>query len=320
MQATIPNVQAVSLRFVERARCPCCAASGAKSLWSGRFSDPAVAGYLAQFHYSADLSAELGDQPFDLVGCGACGLVYHRLVMAENGLSQLYGRWIDAAQVARFEAGHTSKGVDPFADAVQRLKLVLRLRHLVQNGGPLALPIRLMDFGCGNGEVLAAARVLGMQAIGIDISAARVDAARASGALVLPDLAAFDAEAGGKVHAVVLSQVLEHVSDPLGLLGQIAQRLLPGGVLFVAVPDCRGLAVPRSFAEFHQLQPLEHMNAFTPQTLRGIVGRAGFRPLRRPMAGVDTRLAGLLRAMVNLVHQPDSTDQFFRLAPVQPGG
>lgn len=302
-----------TVHFVERTACPCCKGTTARSLWSGRFSDPDVAAYMAQFHYNADLAAELGDQPFDLVRCADCGLTYHRLVLGDASVPLVYGRWTDAGQVARFEAAHTSKRSDPFVASVLRLKLVLRLRHLVQNRAPEAAPIRLMDFGCGDGEVLGAARALGLQAIGIDISASRADAARISGGLVYPDLAAFDDLGGGKVHAVVISQVLEHVTDPVGLLQQIAERMLPGAVLFVAVPNCAGLSVPRSFDEFHHLQPLEHLNAFTPQTLRNVAARAGFRPLRRPTAIVATRLPAMLRAMVNLVYQPATTDQFFRL-------
>jgi len=273
-----------------------------------------VASHLAQFHYSADLSAELGDQPFDLVCCSACGLTYHRLILSEEGLATLYGRWIDPAQVTQFEATHTAKRADPFAQGVQRLKTLLRLRHLVRVQHPDAAPIRLMDFGCGDGEMLATAKVLGMDAIGIDISATRSHAARGAGALVLPDLATFDAKGGGKLHAVVLSQVLEHVSDPVGLLRAIVPRMVPGGVLFVAVPNCSGLTVPRDFDGFHRLQPLEHINAFTPRTLRETVARAGFHPLRRPMASLDTRPLGVLRALANLVYQPATTDQFFRLA------
>ncbi len=314
MPMDVISARLLRLDFVTRATCPSCGSAGAKSLWSGRFSDPAVASHLAQFHYSADLSAELGDQPFDLVCCSACCLSYHRLILSEEGLATLYGRWIDPAQVTQFEATQTAKRADPFAQGVQRLKTLLRLRHLVRDRVAQAAPIRLMDFGCGDGEMLAAARVLGMDAIGIDISATRAHAARGAGALVLPDLATFDAKGGGKVHAVVLSQVLEHVSDPVGLLRAIAPRMVPGGVLFVAVPNCSGLTVPRDFDGFHRLQPLEHINAFTPRTLRETVARAGFHPLRRPMASLDTRPLGVLRALANLVYQPATTDQFFQLA------
>lgn len=314
MPMDVTSARLRRLGFVTRAACPSCGAGTAKTLWSGRFSDPDITDRLAQFHYSADLGAELGDQPFDLVACTACGLAYHRLILSDEGLAALYGRWIDPAQVARFEAAHTAKRTDPFAQGVQRLKTLLRLRHLMRGRVADTAPIRLMDFGCGDGEMLAAAKVLGMDPIGIDISATRADAARGAGALVLPDLATFDARGSGKVHAVMLSQVLEHVSDPVGLLRAIALRMVPGGVLFVAVPNCSGLTVPRDFGSFHHLQPLEHLNAFTPRTLRETVARAGFQPLRRPMASLDTRPLGVLRALANLVYQPATTDQFFRLA------
>jgi 2-polyprenyl-3-methyl-5-hydroxy-6-metoxy-1,4-benzoquinol methylase len=296
--------------FVERPNCPCCGAMAAQSLWSGRFSDPDVAAHLAKFFYNADLAAELGDQPFDLVRCQACGLAYHRLVIGEEALPVIYGRWTDAGQVARFEAAHTLKRSDPFAANVQRLKLVMRLRHLVQGAGE---PIRLLDFGCGDGEVLAAAQFLGLQAIGIDISDSRASVARTSGRLVLPDFARFDQDGGGKVHAAVLSQVLEHVSDPLGLLRALAQRMLPGGVLYVAVPNCQGITAPHSFDEFHAVQPLEHMNAFDPASLRQLAARAGFRPVRRPFAAMTTHAPALMRALAGLIWQPDTTDQLFRL-------
>lgn len=314
MSKELVSVLGSGFGFTERAFCPSCGSRSAHSLWSGRFSDPQVAAHLAEFHYSADVRAELGDQAFDLVACAACGLAYHRLIPAESALAQLYGRWIDAAQVARFETAHTLKRADPHFQGVQRLKTLMRLRHLTQGQREADAPLRLMDFGCGDGEMLAAAQVLGIEAIGIDISATRADAARGAGAVVLPDLSAFEAHGGGKVHAVVLSQVLEHVSEPLGLLRALARHLVPGGVLFVAVPDCSGLSVPRDFAAFHQLQPLEHLNAFTPRTLRETVMRAGFTPLRRPMASLDTQPFGVLRALASLIYQPATTDQFFRLA------
>ncbi|MFZ9198918.1 MAG: hypothetical protein ACO22Z_06190 [Paracoccaceae bacterium] len=89
MPMDVTSARLRRLDFVTRPACPSCGAGTAKTLWSGRFSDPAVANHLAQFHYSADLSAELGDQPFDLVRCQACGLTYHRLILSDEGLAAL---------------------------------------------------------------------------------------------------------------------------------------------------------------------------------------------------------------------------------------
>jgi len=300
------------MEFTLRAQCPCCSNPKSSVLWQGRYSDPDVAGFMAQFHYNADLDKTLGDQPFELVRCTDCGMTYHRHVMTERWVPVVYGQWTDAGQVARFEAAHTAGRADPYHTGVQFIKLVMRLRDLVQRQPDTPLPIRLLDFGCGDGQVLAAARLIGLDATGIEVSDSRIDTARHAGLTVLPDLAAFDAQGGGAVDAVVLSQVLEHVSDPLGLLRALAGRMRAGGVIHVAVPDCQGMTRPTDFNTFHHLQPLEHLNAFTPATLERIVAKAGFRPVRAPMACVTSRLSGMIRSLGGRLFRPRTTDQFFQ--------
>lgn len=298
-----------TLAFRSRPACPVCDGTEARVQWSGRLDEPELRRLFAQFRYSGDWERQLGDAPFALLRCARCGMMWHREVIAPEWVPVVYGEWADAAQAARFEAADPRLSADPWALGVQRAKLVLRLHHLLE-GGP-SRP-RLLDFGCGDGALLRMAEGFGMVPYGIDVSASRSAALRAAGVPVWPDLAAFDAEAGGPVEAVVLMQVLEHVADPLGLLRALHARLVPGGVLFVAVPDCRGITVPRDFDAFHRVQPVEHPNAFTPDSLTRICRRAGFRPLRRPTAILASRPGPALRAAANWLIAPRSTDQFFR--------
>ncbi len=300
------------MEFTLRGQCPCCSHPGSDVLWQGRFSDPDVAGFMAQFHYNADIGEILGDQPFELVRCTVCSMTYHRHVLPESWVPLVYGQWTDAGQVARFEAAHGAGRADPFHTGVQFLKLVMRLRDLVQGQAAPPSPIRLLDFGCGDGQVLTTARLLGLDVVGIEVSDTRTDTARRAGQVVFPDLETFDAQGGGAVDAVVLSQVLEHLPDPLGLLRALAVRMRAGGVLHVAVPNCQGMTRPTDFDTFHHLQPLEHLNAFTPATLEKMVTLAGFRPVRAPMACVTSRLSGVIRSLGGQLFRQRTTDQFFR--------
>lgn len=310
VSASAPS--SVAMRFDIRKACPCCGGLEWVSRWSGRFSEPTVAALMSEFYYSGDYEAALGDQEFDLVTCSGCEFNFHRFVPGDEWLPVLYGQWTDATQVGRFEAAHTTKRNDAFATAVQRLKLVMRLHHLVLQAG-IGGPVRLLDFGCGDGEVLATARLLGLEAYGIDLSDTRADTARTTGVRVFSNLEEFDEQAGVKVHAVVLSQVLEHVSTPRGLLEALATRIVPGGVLFVGVPNCEGIDIPKDFGAFYKVQPLEHINAFTPKTLQRLLERAGFRRLRSPPAFVSTRPASAVRSAGTLLFQRNTTDQFFSL-------
>jgi len=297
-----------TLEFRARPRCPSCGKTNHKSVWSGKFSDPLVTGFLEKFHYSSDTESALGDQDFDLVKCGGCGLMYHRLVMSDAAIPVVYSEWTDSAQVERFEQTHGR--AEEFEVGVYRTKLILRLKKLLE--GRFNDPLRLLDFGCGSGRTIAQASMFGIQAQGIDVSDTRAEQASILNCQVFSSLDAFDQHGGGKVHAVIMEQVLEHLIDPLDILSALHERLLPGGVLYIAVPNCTGKLPPTDFATFHNVQPVEHVNAFTPATLTTIGENAGFSKERWPGVFVSTGVKGAIRTAGGMVHRPENTEQFFR--------
>ncbi|MBA3910006.1 MAG: hypothetical protein C0524_08965 [Rhodobacter sp.] len=204
-----------------------CATSIGAPIWEGKFSDKSVREFIARFHYSSDAAAALGDERFALVRCPSCGMVYHARHADDAGLERIYRDWTDQEQVRRFEAEHRS----PVAgeEGRQRIRTVLRLQHLARRQFAGGDALRLLDFGCGNGELMMAAQLLGFQPTGIDLSESRATAAHGAGRPIYPDLEAFDHSGQGAMHAVVLAQVLEHLVEPLGLLQALHERMLPGG-------------------------------------------------------------------------------------------
>lgn len=297
------------LGFQTRTQCPACQGQRYKELWSGRFDDPDIARNIDLYHYSGNWRAALGTAPFALVQCQACHLKYHRHVLDNASLSTVYGEWADAEQARRFEAAHVADKGDRWAYHTKLAKLVLRLRRLT--GRNTEVP-RILDFGCGDGALLRMAHGFGFDATGVDVSASRSGQALHEGYRIHRDLEALDAADSARFDAIVLSQVLEHVADPLGLLCALEARLAPKGVVFVAVPDTTGVELPRTFHDFTLVQPVEHINAFTPDSLRDLARRVGFAPVRRPSACVTTRARDVLRAAGNWVYQPKTTDVFFK--------
>ncbi|MFG6661012.1 class I SAM-dependent methyltransferase [Sulfitobacter sp. 915] len=294
---------------MERPDCPVCGKLAARNIWSGQLDDPSVLSWLEKYYYSGPWREQIAGQEFSLVQCVQCGMHWHRNVISDTSVATVYGIWADAEQARRFEEVHVPSKHDQRALRVQMAKLALRLEHLAKQNGR---PLQLLDFGCGDGVFLSVAKALGADAMGIDVSASRTQGARSTGLTVLPDLAALDAQSQDPLDAVVLSQVLEHVSDPLALLRALHGRLREGGILFVAVPNAHGVSVPQNFHQFTLVQPIEHMNAFSPATLRLIGQKAGFTPVRRPSAFVTTKSREVLRAAANWVWQPQNTDVFFR--------
>ncbi len=292
--------------FRERSSCPLCANERCAVVWSGRFDAEPTRGWLERYGYSADVVAELGEAQFALVRCERCEFLHHRRVLRFQWLHTLYSKWIDSRQIERFEALLRASA---FERGRQLVKHVLRVFDEL---GALPRAPRWLDFGCGDGVQLDAAELFGFEVFGVDFSATR--SSRSYSRTLVPDLAAFDSLSVGPLDVASAFQVLEHVEQPIDLLRALAERLRPGGLLIVETPDARQVEVPATWEQFQVVQPLEHINAFTPATLRAACVSAGFEPLARKPAHVTTRLRDIVRTEASRWYRPDSTQQYFRRA------
>jgi SAM-dependent methyltransferase len=172
-------------------------------------------------------------------------------------------------------------------------------------------PGRLLDVGAGIGELLALAREAGWQAVGVDVDPAVVAYARARGLDVrLGDLPTLELTAAS-FDLVTLWNVIDFVSDPIGLLRECRRVLAPGGRVFVRTPNTpvqrAGARLTRALSKRGRGRlagdgpswfGVFHASNFGARTLRVALDRAGFRDVdvrNSPPVGGDPYL-GLGRA------------------------
>jgi len=132
---------------------------------------------------------------------------------------------------------------------------------------------RLLEIGVGSGSFMDFARSRGFEVMGCDLSAPICRHVERKFHIpvhhgqvgTLPDEHAFD--------VVVMNHVLEHVSDPVGLLREVRRRMNRGGVLHVAVPNLDSWeSWLRGWTGFEPY----HLVYFRPGTLKNTAERAGF--------------------------------------------
>jgi 2-polyprenyl-3-methyl-5-hydroxy-6-metoxy-1,4-benzoquinol methylase len=135
----------------------------------------------------------------------------------------------------------------------------------------------LLDYGCGEGQMLMTARARGWQVIGIDYSDENAARLTSNGVDVrcAPSLAAggIDRES---IDCIVAKHVIEHVVDIEQFLADCRASLKPGGVLAIKTPSRTSLRARLKLADWHFVNPPEHQWGFDPKCFRLLMESHGF--------------------------------------------
>lgn len=298
--------------FVQRTLCINCGSSRLAELSSGGFHDSPLRDILANDPWGEDPLPYLTGKRWTYVRCGDCGQAFHRDVLSPEWNEIRFERWMTHEAIqACIQQTQTPAGL--MARALHRVEHALRIEALtreLRGDGPL----RVLDFGCGYGEFVAMCVQFGFEAWGVD----RATAKRLHAKLpVHASIDEFVAAAGApKLHALTLFETLEHLDDPRGVLEALTRHVLPGGILVLETPDCSGVTTITK-EDCWRIQPLDHINGFTPATLASMARRCGYVPIPRPEALVTTSLKRVARTQAKRAARAlgllrPTTQQYFR--------
>lgn len=181
--------------------------------------------------------------------------------------------------LARFLAG--GEGAEREREWL-RATLHADILHLIQEHAPGR---RVLDVGCGTGELLLFLKEGGCDVRGTEPSEQAAAAARARGLEVhtLP-LEEYAARCGsGTLDAVTLVNVLEHVPQPAALLRAAREAVAPGGIVCTRVPNDfsplqRAAARKLGLGEYWLAVP-DHINYFDYVSLARLLVGSGFETI-----------------------------------------
>jgi len=156
--------------------------------------------------------------------CGGCGVVFRNPRLQAAARTDAY-----RDRVMRPE----QKALVPRAQTHYRF-LARRLRALL----PGSSPRRTLDFGCGSGGFLVAARDAGLEPFGLELNRDLANHVRATYGIPVHGGEIADPALGDRRFDVIASfQVFEHLIDPRGVLEELLHRLAPDGVMLIEVPN-----------------------------------------------------------------------------------
>jgi SAM-dependent methyltransferase len=140
---------------------------------------------------------------------------------------------------------------------------------------------RLLDVGCGRGELLLPASKT-YECVGLEPSPTAAEDVRKLGFEVI-QATLEDAEIEpGSFDVVTLDSVIEHVLSPVDVLKKINRILAPGGVVVLKTPKFGGPASRRHGMAWNGFRHGYHTFLFTGQSLGGCLEAAGFDVVKHP--------------------------------------
>ena len=143
----------------------------------------------------------------------------------------------------------------------------------------------LLDVGAGTGLLVSEAEKRGLHAEGVEPSRWGVDtAAKVNGVKLLCGTLQENASQLGKYDIVMLVDVVEHTTDPLGMIEEGVSRLSPGGVVVIVTPDI-GSMTARIMKRWWWHHRVAHVCFFNQKSMRRVLQKLGVKMVSDRYAG-----------------------------------
>ncbi|MDP8255225.1 MAG: methyltransferase domain-containing protein [Candidatus Alcyoniella australis] len=176
-----------------------------------------------------------------------------------------------------------------------------RLRWIARLGGPTQG--RLLDVGCFDGAVTAAARRLGFEVTGLEPFAPAAEAARSNYGLNVIVQDVEHAEFADESFEVIsLIHVFEHLPQPHLALERMVRWLTPGGVLALELPDS-GSIWARLLGRGWRQYIIDHLRFYNRRVLLEMLRSHGLEVLGASKVGKRASL-GLIADRIERYYWP----------------
>ena len=164
-----------------------------------------------------------------------------------------------------------------FAPLGNHLPFRVRVPHLISSFSALRrvpnlrLSNRLLDVGCGSGQLLHRLANAGFQSLtGIDPFVAESRSFNRSLKIIKGEMSILDSE----YDLILLNHSFEHLTDPVNAFLRLAELLAPGGIILIRIPVVDSLAWKMYDTNWFQLDAPRHLYLHSIESIQRLATQA----------------------------------------------
>lgn len=258
--------------------CPVCGSSNYNEVLTLKQADFTTSNPTYRLDRLFELALDT-EQLYPIVKCSQCRMIYSLYHLDDETESLVYNRIIDP-----------DASLDKVLTVSRRIKDLqcwLGILSLVNQAQPGKMDLKLMDYGCGWGTLLLTARGPGVQVVGFDVTGFKVNWARSQGITMCTSVQ--DLMTYAPFDVVISTSVLEHLRSPREVMKEMIGMLKPGGYALISciVPTAAQdvdwneikWRVSHGLPLHKEINPWEHLNYFTVETLSNLLSEFGLTPV-----------------------------------------
>jgi SAM-dependent methyltransferase len=136
--------------------------------------------------------------------------------------------------------------------------------------------VRVLDIGCGFGETLGYHQARGCDAYGVEADTNISRVAEKFGYNVHVGLFDPDIYETNYFDYITMDQVIEHISNPIEMLSNVAKVMKPGGTLILSTPNANGWGSKIFGGRWINWHVPYHLQFFTKNSIGIMANKSGF--------------------------------------------
>lgn len=211
---------------------------------------------------------------YEIIQCESCGFIHVNPVPTEKDLANIYKEEYYTTEKPQF--------IERQLEDLEWWNVVYDDRYDFFEQNLPKNRRRILDIGCGPGFFLKKGMERGWKGLGIEPSRQAAGFAKGQGLDVLNCFLnkAWLEKSEKRFDVVHMSEVLEHIPDPLSLCKIACTLLDKGGIICVVVPNdynpLQQILRGKKGVDPYWLAPPHHINYFTFNSLKNLLSRTGF--------------------------------------------